>query len=158
MKKKILILTVILGTLFLSCKKEKNNPNNSINTTGQCVTIYGYTSKDVTNASTGITDTTDWRLDDNWTQCERDLFGGTNYNTACIFDDTLLSNPSGYPNPTTNLFHFDIGRHIISSDTNLINSIIHHDSTITVDLLVLNQRNQQVGFIHSNKNAVKLIS
>jgi len=153
-----ILFTVII---FASCRKENNSTSNNTTPTPQpaaCFSISGYTSKDELNQYTGVVDSTDWRIDNYWSTCEQQLFGGTNFNTNCTFDDTLLTNPSGYPNPTTDVFHMDIGIHFISSDTNFIHAINHHDSTITMDLLFFNQNLQQVGSVHTNKHSIRSLS
>ena len=110
-----------------------------------CVTISGYTGRDNLNQLTGITDTTDWRLDDVWSQCEMDLFGATSFNTNCSFNDSFLTNPSAYPNPTTDMFRIDLGVQVMDS------ALAKRDTAIKVDLLFLNQRLQNVGFLQTNK-------
>ena len=147
---KSFIITFLVVFIFLSCKKE--NSDSVTNTPpSQCTVISGYTGSDVTGAWTGITDTTDWRLDDNWTLCEHDLFGDTTNISNCTFNDTLLTNPIAFPNPTHDLFSFSIGIHFIGIDSTLLQSINHNDSLIRVDLLILNQRLQPLSFVHTNK-------
>ena len=153
-------LFLLSGLFMLSCRKD-NTPTNNTTPTPQpmpCIEITGYTAKDASNNYIGVVDSTDWRVDNYWSDCEQDLFGGSNFNTNCSFNDTLLFNPSGYPNPTHDIVHIDIGVQIISTDSNYIHAINHHDSTITMDLLFLNEDLQQVGFVHTNKYAVRTMS
>jgi hypothetical protein len=156
---KIYFLVVFL-LIFSACKKETQNttPNPSTPASNQCITISGYTGLNETGDYIGPDDTSDWRLDDTWSSCERNLFGDTSFNSTCSFDDTLLSGPFAFPNPTSDVFHFAIGTSVVSTDTNLINQINHHDSTIIADILFLNQRAEIIGVIHTNKHQINFTS
>ncbi len=140
---------LLLGFFFIaSCKKEDNN-NNNTTPPAPCFTLGGYTGRDDTGALTGITDTTDWRLDDTWTQCEQDTFGGSGFNTACTFHDSLMAEPYAYPNPTNGVFRINIGVEVMDS------LLAMRDTAIKVKLVLLNQRSQKLLTVNTNKYKLK---
>jgi hypothetical protein len=58
----------LFAVVFGSCSKDAEEVAAS-----QCVTPANYTARDETGNFLGPVDTTDWRLDDYWTQCEQDF-------------------------------------------------------------------------------------
>jgi hypothetical protein len=155
MKKVFFILALAADIICLSsCKKEKTTEESTPVVQEQCPAFSGYTATDVLGDFLGISDTTDWQLNDQWNQCEQNLFTNTNYNSNCVFDDTMLTRPNVFPNPTFDLFRFDIGIHFIPSDSNLVN----RDTLIKMDLVILNQRHEQLASIHTNKRDVRLMN
>ncbi len=158
---KISLTLIFLVLISAACKKEiretSTTPANT-NSPSQCIQLTGYTGRNETGDFIGPDDSSDWRLNDSWNTCERNLFGDTGFYSTCSFDDTLLMEPFAFPNPTTDIFRFAIGTTIITSDSNLINQINHHDSTIHADIFFLNQRAEIIGVIHTNKHQINLTS
>src|ERR1019366_2889831 len=96
MRTNIIFIYFTVGLVIHSCKKDQTTDSS-----GQIAypSITGYTGTDVVGNIIGPVDSTDWRTNDSWSQAEKNVFGGTNFNINCLFSDTLLA--AGYPNPTT---------------------------------------------------------
>ncbi len=136
MKKNILFLFLLIWFILHSCKKDKDTTlldNSNVNNPPSII-FSGITWRDLIGVPMGPVDTTDWRLDDNWCQTEKDLFSNWNYNTNCTINDSIFI--FAYPNPTSRLFYIYIG---------------NKDTTTKVEMKLLNQHFEQV-FINESYN------
>jgi hypothetical protein len=122
---KLLTPTLILFLLTLgACSKDKTpQPSGNNNVVLFLPEFSGYTATDNVGSLTGVTDTTDWRLDDQWTAAEEELFDNyTTYTVGCPADTNLSIHPA-FPNPTGGLFTL----------------IFTKDSATRVDLRIVDQ-------------------
>ena len=128
MKPTRLIILFSIELILSSCKKDQKAKEESADICFPL--ISGFTGTDDLAQYTGPMDTTDWKLMDGWNQCEKNLFGGTNYDLNCSFIDTFsLFGVVGFPNPTSNTFGIGFNGFAIGST----------DSTTQVELVILNQ-------------------
>jgi hypothetical protein len=129
-----LILLLLINILFINSCKKKDNEDTGTGQNG-LPTITGYTGTDIVGNTIGPIDHTDWRTTDIWSQAEKNLFGGTNYNSNCTFTDSNLF-ANGRPNPTTNIANVDLGPPINLSGPS--------DTTIKTEALLINQHYQKL--------------
>ncbi len=152
MKRFLIILNAFLLLTVISCKKEKPKDVNpsvaSQDNTGNCFSMSGITiTNNVGDIIAPYIDSSDWNFNDMWS-CEKFYFTDTNFNTVCVFNDTNLYAPVGYPNPCISFFQLrGMGIYTIPEDTNVSN----HDRSIGVEIAVLNQRKERIAHYLTNK-------
>lgn len=151
MKKNTLILFALLSILILSCDNNENN-NDSI------IRFEGITEVNDGGISTGNTDETDWRLDDEWTEQEENIFINilNNKKTYSLKNsDEIKINPA-YPNPCNDFvrlsFSFTEGTTLkialVNQNLEVISYVSFDDylnnTNITYDLSQLNLKNNTI--------------
>lgn len=105
MMKHYILITVILTSFLVGCKKDDSNIQ-----TGSTLTNYplftGYTSTDNNGAPTWLTDSTDWTNDTSWISSEKSLFPQYLYLTHDFEPYSSIQFHPAYPNPTTSTTNF----------------------------------------------------
>ena len=115
--------------IVTSCKKEeiKESTNENI------PTFTGYTSTDEVGYPMGLTDNSDWTLDDSWSTIEKELFNDYNsYNDDCTLDSNIKIRP-GYPNAASDVFSISLVK----------------DSTIKFKIRLVNQKFETLASLDS---------
>lgn len=102
--KQICLGFFIIALLVSGCKKKDHTPAEATAPLSRLPLFSGYTSTDNVGVPTGLTDATDWRTDDTWSDMEKALFANYSiYNDNCA-PDTGISIQPAYPNPSSNVF------------------------------------------------------
>lgn len=151
MKKNTLILFALLVILFIACNDEENS-NDPI------IQFEGITEVDDGGISTGNTDETDWRLDDEWTEQEENIFLNilNDKKLYSLINSNEVSINPAYPNPCINFvrlsFSFTQGTTLkialVNPNLEVISYMSFGDylnnTNITYDLSQLNLKNNTI--------------
>lgn len=95
--------TLVPYLLLLTCWLSQNACKQDAVPTEETIYFSGLTTVDEIGVSLGQTDTTDWRLDDVWTDKEKALFPANTLLT-CILKEDSLDGVNLYPNPCKAVF------------------------------------------------------
>ncbi len=95
--------TLVPYLLLLTCWLSQNACKQDADPTEEAIYFSGLTTVDETGVSLGQTDTTDWRLNDVWTDKEKALFPANTLLT-CILKEDSLDGVYLYPNPCKAVF------------------------------------------------------
>ncbi|MEI6348418.1 MAG: hypothetical protein WCP69_10780 [Bacteroidota bacterium] len=139
MKINTLLFFCLITIGFSSCKKDTNSDTSNNTISPIYPKISGITFRDDFGQLLGETDSSDWRIDDQWSQIEKNLFINSNFNSDCNFSNISVY---CYPNPSPNRVEI---------------AFCPEDTTLNIELNVVNQRFQKIySKEFSNQNLLNL--